>query len=245
MKKLAIFFSIMLLFSCEDVIEIEVPSSEPKLVVDAFFEVYYNQTPITANTVVKLRESTDYFEEQIPIEYATVILKDAKTKQLADINANDLDGNFEPITPFIPLENIDYELNIFYNGEVYKSTANKIKTSGFSEVYQGNSTLFTGEEIEVNVSFIDDVNTETNYLFNFSNDLFLPIQDRFFNGSTYNFSFYLEVSNLPSGQPTIIFHNGAKDYLTYLTPAKKEALINLTITDEYPYAQAIVIIESN
>ena len=55
----------------------------------------------------------------------------------------------------------------------------------------------------------------------------------------------LEVSNLPSGQPTIIFHNGAKDYLTYLTPVKKEALINLTITDEYPYAQAIVIIESN
>ena len=55
----------------------------------------------------------------------------------------------------------------------------------------------------------------------------------------------LEVSNLPSGQPTIIFHNGAKDYLTHLIPAKKKALINLTITDEYPYAQAIVIIESN
>jgi len=55
----------------------------------------------------------------------------------------------------------------------------------------------------------------------------------------------LEVCNLPSGQPTIIFHGGAKDHLDHLTPLKKEAIVNLTITDEYPYAQAIVIIESN
>jgi phosphopantetheinyl transferase (holo-ACP synthase) len=28
-------------------------------------------------------------------------------------------------------------------------------------------------------------------------------------------------------------------------PKKKEASVNLTITDEYPYAHAIVVIESN
>ena len=68
MKKITIvLFSAFMFFGCEDVIEIEVPSGESKLIVDAFFEVYYNQTPVTANTVVKLRESTDYFEEQIPI----------------------------------------------------------------------------------------------------------------------------------------------------------------------------------
>ena len=55
----------------------------------------------------------------------------------------------------------------------------------------------------------------------------------------------LEVCSLPSGQPTIIFHSGAKDHLDHLMPLKKEAIVNLTITDEYPYAQAIVIIESN
>ena len=54
-------------FSCEDVIDIEVPSSESKLIIDAIFEVYHNQTPITANTVVRLRESTDYYDEEIPV----------------------------------------------------------------------------------------------------------------------------------------------------------------------------------
>ena len=55
----------------------------------------------------------------------------------------------------------------------------------------------------------------------------------------------LEVSNLPSGQPTIIFHGGAKKQLDNISLANNKLNINLTITDEYPYAQAIVIIEGS
>ena len=42
----------------------------------------------------------------------------------------------------------------------------------------------------------------------------------------------LEVSNLPSGQPTIIFHGGAKKQLESLSLANNKPNINLTITDE-------------
>ena len=55
----------------------------------------------------------------------------------------------------------------------------------------------------------------------------------------------LEVSNLPSGQPTIIFHGGAKKQLESISLPDNKPNINLTITDEYPYAQAIVIIEGS
>lgn len=55
----------------------------------------------------------------------------------------------------------------------------------------------------------------------------------------------LEVSNLPSGQPTIVFHGGAKQHLEKLISPKKNASVNLTITDEYPYAHAIVAIGVN
>ena len=55
----------------------------------------------------------------------------------------------------------------------------------------------------------------------------------------------LEVSNLPSGQPTIIFHGGAKKQLESISLVNNKPNINLTITDEYPYAQAIVIIEGS
>lgn len=52
------------------------------------------------------------------------------------------------------------------------------------------------------------------------------------------------VVNLPSGKPTMRLTGGALERLKALTPAGCEADIHLTITDEHPIAQAIVIIEA-
>ena len=52
------------------------------------------------------------------------------------------------------------------------------------------------------------------------------------------------VVNLPSGQPTMQLTGGAAARLETLLPAGHEARIHLTITDEYPMAQAFVIIEA-
>ncbi|MBW9087720.1 holo-ACP synthase [Rhizobium wenxiniae] len=52
------------------------------------------------------------------------------------------------------------------------------------------------------------------------------------------------VVNLPSGKPTMVLTGGAGERLAELMPAAHEAVIHLTITDEYPYAQAFVIIEA-
>ena len=51
----------------------------------------------------------------------------------------------------------------------------------------------------------------------------------------------LEVSNLVSGKPTVIFHGNSEIHLQKISNGEK-TVINLTITDEYPYAQAIVTI---
>ena len=52
------------------------------------------------------------------------------------------------------------------------------------------------------------------------------------------------VVNLPSGQPTMKLTGGALARLTALTPTGCETIIHLTITDEFPYAQAFVVIEA-
>ncbi|MGV1917433.1 holo-ACP synthase [uncultured Agrobacterium sp.] len=52
------------------------------------------------------------------------------------------------------------------------------------------------------------------------------------------------VINLPSGKPTMLLTNGAAERLEALMPAGHEAVIHLTITDDFPYAQAFVIIEA-
>ena len=50
------------------------------------------------------------------------------------------------------------------------------------------------------------------------------------------------VVNMPSGRPTMQLTGGAKARLDAITPDGMSARIDLTITDEYPIAQAMVII---
>ncbi len=52
------------------------------------------------------------------------------------------------------------------------------------------------------------------------------------------------VVNLPSGRPTLVLTGGAAEHLKRLTPPGHEARIDLTITDDFPLAQAIVIISA-
>ncbi len=50
------------------------------------------------------------------------------------------------------------------------------------------------------------------------------------------------VVNLPSGKPTIALTGGAAKRLEMLVPEGYKAQIDVTITDDFPTAQAIVII---
>jgi holo-[acyl-carrier protein] synthase len=52
------------------------------------------------------------------------------------------------------------------------------------------------------------------------------------------------VVNKPSGQPTLVLTGGALKRLAALTPKGMVANIHLTLTDEHPHAQAIVLIEA-
>ena len=52
------------------------------------------------------------------------------------------------------------------------------------------------------------------------------------------------VVNLPSGKPTLRLTGGALKRLEAITPPGHVAQIDLTITDDFPLAQAIVIISA-
>jgi holo-[acyl-carrier protein] synthase len=52
------------------------------------------------------------------------------------------------------------------------------------------------------------------------------------------------VVNLSSGRPTMLLTGGAAEQLRRITPAGYEARIDLTLTDDFPLAQAIVIISA-
>ena len=50
------------------------------------------------------------------------------------------------------------------------------------------------------------------------------------------------VVNLPTGRPTLELRNGAAAQLQRITPEGYSGQIDLTLTDDFPWAQAIVIV---
>jgi len=54
----------------------------------------------------------------------------------------------------------------------------------------------------------------------------------------------LKIDNLASGQPIMSLSNGALERLQSLTPDGFDAKIDISLTDEYPMAHAIVVISA-
>jgi holo-[acyl-carrier protein] synthase len=52
------------------------------------------------------------------------------------------------------------------------------------------------------------------------------------------------VVNLASGQPTLALTGGAKERLDAMIPPGHAARVHLTMTDDHPFAMAVVIIEA-
>lgn len=219
MKKIYILPILLFFFfyNCEKVVDVDVPSIEPKLIIDAAFQVYFDETPVTSSTVVKLRLSADYFEENLPtVTTATVFLTNTIDNSIIDFTDSNSTGDYEPVNPFIPEDDVPYELTVIYENETYKATATKVKSTPFTSVSQGDETLFSGNETELKIAFKDEAEIENYYLFDLTNNLFLAIEDRFFDGADYNFSYFYTEDDLEVPTAVKIKMSGiTKEYFTY------------------------------
>ena len=53
----------------------------------------------------------------------------------------------------------------------------------------------------------------------------------------------MHIVNLGSGKPELLIEGKAKDFLEHMTPDGYSSKISVSLTDDYPWAKAIVIIE--
>ncbi|MCK5295954.1 MAG: holo-ACP synthase [Alphaproteobacteria bacterium] len=54
----------------------------------------------------------------------------------------------------------------------------------------------------------------------------------------------MTITHLMSGKPEMVLFGGAAEKLDELTPSGMKAQINVSMTDDYPWAQAVVIIST-
>jgi len=199
MKKIVLFlFFFGMLSSCEEVVEVDLNTAEPRLVIEANINRLEDGT---ANSTVKLTTTAPFFDNQIPVvPDASVTITDDNGNTFPFIYAGD--GIYQ--SNLVPEFDVNYTIEIIYEGESYTATQQLQSVPPLEFVEQRNDGGFSGEDIELKVYFTDPVGEGDYYFFEGlsekGNDLD-TFFDEFFDGNQI-FGFFL-IEDLEAGDEVI------------------------------------------
>lgn len=168
LKKILILTISIFLVSCEDVIEVDLDTAEPRLVIDASID-WVKGTPGNEQKII-LSTTTGYYNEEFPSVSGADI---AITNTAGTIfNFIETSGTGEYIcTNFEPAIGETYTLTVQLNNEAYTATETLIAVPEIENtIEQENEGGFGGDEVEVTFYYQDNGNQVNYYLFKFSDD---------------------------------------------------------------------------
>ncbi len=146
-------FGFLCFTSCEDVIDVDVESIEPRLVVEADIEWEKGEDP--SNQTIILSESTAFFDNSFtPINDAVVnVTKLDSNEEISFVS----DGNGQYSTSnFIAEIGSPYQIEIISNGQQYIGEEVFIGVPEVNRIEQGTVLGFDGEDIITVDFFADD-----------------------------------------------------------------------------------------
>ncbi|GAA4897576.1 DUF4249 domain-containing protein [Flaviramulus aquimarinus] len=206
-----IYLICLLLISCEDVIEVDLNTAEPRLVIEASL----NWIKGTDGNLqfIRLSLTAPYFDDTIPpATGATITVTDLNSNTFNFIE-NENTGIYSNES-FIPELNGVYNLAINYNNEIYTATETLIPVVPIEFVEQKNDGGFTGDDIEIKAYYTDPLGIDNYYLFEFlvidSNNLDLEVYDDEFTDGNQIFAFYSS-DDIEPGDELLIRNSGVSE----------------------------------
>lgn len=174
------------LYSCEDVVDVDLEKSEPRLVIEA--SLLWNVDQAENTQLIKLSTTAPFFEEEIPPALgASVFITDENGREYIFEEITNGVFRYENL-PLLP--DVEYELVVTYKDEVYTATEKLVPVPRLEYVEQEIGG-FTGDEYEFKVFYTDPADMENYYLFRYVNEqVSLQIYtDEFTNGNR-TFAFF-------------------------------------------------------
>lgn len=199
MRYFKILFLLLILnslYSCEEVIEVDLKESEPRLVIEASI-LWRKGTPGNVQ-LIRLTTTAPFFDDEIP---------SAQGASVSVFSETGMQFEFEELEPgifrndqFVPELNKPYELEIEYQGEVYRATETLLPVAPLEYIEQTDQGGFGGEDIEFKVYFTDPPNIQNYYLVRFFyEDLTIQIYEDKFTDGNQTFA-YFSNEDLTSGE---------------------------------------------
>ncbi|WP_413997617.1 DUF4249 family protein [Flavobacterium sp. W1B] len=220
MKKIAYCFVILIAFllnSCEEVVQVNLDTAPPKLVIEA--SINWKKGTTGNNQKIKLTTTTDFYNPIIPkVSGAIIYIKNSSNQTFTFL---EIPKTGEYIcSSFLPMLNETYKLTVIHNGNTYTATETLKSVAPITKIVQNDAGGITGKDIEIKTYFNDPAN-ESNYYFYkyaYSDQLksnYYAADDALFQGN----EFFSKSQNdeIKSGDLIEITHYGvSKTYYNYL-----------------------------
>lgn len=202
-----LLFLCALCWGCEDVIDVELPEQESRLIIDGLIRVDIAQQFIPVE--IKLSLSSNFFEENVPTtaESVVIIYDEIDGDIITPVGSSSLtettpgSGIYVPDPDFtsdqrIPTSildrNIVFNLYVRHQGRQYFASTRYVPVVPINSIQQGTNTLFGDNETEVVVNFTDQPDIDNYYLFDFNFGEYLVTEDEFYQGQEFEFSFFYD-----------------------------------------------------
>jgi hypothetical protein len=210
--------TIILLFlaSCEDVINVDLNTAAPRLVIDA--AINWQKGTDGSTQKIILSTTTDFYSNVIPKVYgATVSIKNSENFKYIFTEIPNT-GEYQ-CTAFKPILGETYVLTVVYKGETFTATETMQSVSPIDAIKQKNNGGFTGKDYEIEVSFKDPL-AKNFYMVKFFAEIFKApsygiIGDQYTNGNEKSWSY--SDPDLKQGNKIAITHYGiSESYYNYM-----------------------------
>jgi hypothetical protein len=216
LKYITLTIALIFFASCEDVINLDLNTAAPKLVIDA--AINWQKGSDGSSQKIILSTTTDFYSNVIPkVSGATVAIKNSDNMNYIFTEIPNT-GEYQ-CTTFKPIIGETYTLTVSYKGETYTATETMQSVSPIDAIQQKNNGGFTGKDYEIEVSYKDPL-AKNFYMVKFFPDIYKApsyqaIGDEYTNGNEKSWSFSDE--DLKQGTAIAITHYGiSQAYYNYM-----------------------------
>jgi len=227
MKRLLIILSVLSLIwsSCQEVITVELPNQEPKLIVDALIRI---DTTISSTLVtVSIRQTSDFFGEISPVSVDQITMSNLdnpgnNTDQVLD-ETEPGSGIYQQFFSTEELARDRWFLQINYQGEFYVAESLMQYSVPIDQLTIGDGSLFSGDVTELLVRYSDIGGREDYYLFDYGNDDFFASEDVFYDGQQFEFSYFYDEQFNPGDTLTVSIMGIDRDFFNYMNLLREQS----------------------
>lgn len=233
MKKIIFIVLLVLTFTnCEDVIDIDIPSEEPRLIIDALIKV--DTSRAFQNVRIKVGLTDAFFGE--------IAVTGLKQITITNLGINPTFGNpgfvvLLEVEPGVYEKDVGNQfltegeliLQIDHEDQLYLARTYYVPSVPIDNLTQGAGTSLDGGQTEIITTITDEVERDDFYLFDFDFNEFFLSKDKFYQGQEFQFSYLYDRILQPGEEVEISILGIDRAFFNYMNILIEQSKSNLDL----------------